>query len=217
MPRLLLCGVLAGPLLLAWVAPASARDAETASCRARLAGRRALADVELRGFFDADLLRLVRLGLAGRLEVELTVLRKRWFIVSASGARQRYRSVLTFDPAAQEFAIDGSAIGKELRDLTLERLSLPLEEPLSGAPLIRATARFEVVTESSLLQVAKWLAGGGRNADNRASGDAAPPDARSGRSDAGAEQAESTFSTFVFKSLMRDLARSATATCALER
>lgn len=70
--------------------------------------------------------------------------------------------------------------------------------PPEGPHRVRVAARLEVVTASSLLQVARWI--GGREKEK--------PE----------EDAEgSGFSGLLVKSLLQDLARSASGTCALER
>jgi len=63
---------------------------------------------------------------------------------------------------------------------------------------VRVTARLEVVTASSLLQLARFF--GGREKDKPADEGEAPG-----------------LSSLLAKSLLQDLARSATGSCALER
>ena len=60
---------------------AALADGPAATCSATSAGGRVLIDVELERFLDPDLLKLVRLGLEGNLQLELVLLRTRpfWF------------------------------------------------------------------------------------------------------------------------------------------
>lgn len=186
-------------MALALCSPALAapREAPQASCNARLAGRRVLVTATLESFFDADLLRLVRLGLAGRLDVDIALLRKRFMLFSEAEASQRYQAVVSYDDKSQEFRIDGRGVGSELRRVALDRMTLALRAPPAEGPQsIRVAARLDVVTASSLLQVARWI--GGREKG------------KEGEEDSG-------FSGLIVKSLLQDLARSASTTCALER
>lgn len=199
MARRSLCAAFALALLLGPPGLAAARDPPSALCSARLAGRRVIVNATLTGFFDADLLRLVRLGLAGRLDVEIALVRKRFLLFSEAEASERYQALVSYDDKSEEFRIDGRGVGSELSSLTLDRVALTLRAPPPGGPhRVRVAARLEVVTASSLLQVARWI--GGRAKEK--------PD----------EDAEgSGFSGLLVRSLLQDLARSATGTCALER
>ena len=188
-------------LLLALAAPATAatREPPSASCSARLAGRRVIVNAALAGLFDPELLRLVRLGLAGRLEVEIALQRKRLLMFSEALASERYQATLSYDETSQEFRIDGRGVGAELLSLTLDRVTLTLRAPPPEGPhSVRVTARLEVVTASSLLQLARFF--GGREKDKPADEGEAPG-----------------LSSLLVKSLLQDLARSATGSCALER
>jgi hypothetical protein len=155
----------------------------------------------LLGFFDPDLLRLIRLGMAGRLEVDVALQRKRFLVFSEAHASERYQATLSYDERAQEFRIDGRAVGAEPQSLTLDRVALTLRAPPpEGAQLVRVAARLEVVTASSLLQLARFF--GGRERDEAARD---------------AEGGGSGLSGLLVKSLLQDLARSASGSCTLER
>ena len=186
-------------LLLASATTAGAREPPAASCNARLAGRRVIVYATLDGFFDDDLLRLVRLGLAGRLDVEVALQRKRLLLFSEAQASERYRAIVSWDDKSQEFRIDGRGVGSELRNLALDRMMLSLRAPPPEGPhSVRVSARLEVVTAASLFQVVRWI--GGREKEKSA------------------EEAEgSGVSGLLVKSLLQDLARSASGSCALER
>jgi len=118
-------------LLLALAAPATAatREPPSASCSARLVGRRVIVNAALAGLFDPELLRLVRLGLAGRLEVEIALQRKRLLMFSEALASEHYQATLSYDERSQEFRIDGRGVGAELLSLTLDRVTLTLRAP----------------------------------------------------------------------------------------
>jgi len=190
-------------LVLAAAAPAlaAARDPPSVTCSARLAGHRVLVNSTLAGFFDPDLLRLVRLGMVGRLDVEVALQRKRFFLFAEAHASERYLATLSYDERAEEFRIDGRGVGGEPQSLTLDRVMLTLRaSPPAGAQSVRVAARLEVVTASSLLQLARFF--GGREKEKPA---AEPEGEGSG------------LSGLLVKSLLQDLARSASGTCALER
>ena len=185
-------------LLLSVPAHAAARDPPSVVCSARIVGRRVIVNATLNGFFDPELLRLVRLGLAGRLEVEVALQRKRFLMLSESLASHRYQAILSYDERSQEFRIDGRGVGNELQSLTLDRVTLNLRgaAPEPGHS-VRVSARLEVVTASSLLQLARFF--GGRERDK-------PPEPEEG----------SGVSRLLVKSLLLDLARSASGGCELE-
>jgi hypothetical protein len=178
-------------------ARAAARDPPSVSCNARLAGRRVIVNATLLGFFDPELLRLVRLGLAGRLEVEVALQRRRFLMLSESLASHRFQALLSHDEKSQEFRIDGRGVGAELQSLTLDRVTLNLRGAPEPGHSVRVSARLEVVTATSLLQLARFF--GGRERDK-----AAEP------------EEGSSVSRLLVKSLLQDLARSATGTCELE-
>ena len=60
-------------LALALLLLAGAAKAQEVACKAVLAGTRALVDATVHGLFDRELLRLVKLGVSGRLTVEASV------------------------------------------------------------------------------------------------------------------------------------------------
>jgi hypothetical protein len=158
-----------------------------------------IVNATLGGFFDAELLRLVRLGLAGRLEVDVALQRKRFLMLSESLASERFRATLSYDERSQEFRIDGRGVGNELKTLALDRVTLSLRAPPPEGPYtVRVDARLEVVTASSLLQLARFF--GGRERDQPAQSDE-----------------NSGLSGLLVKSLLQDLARSASGSCPLER
>src|SRR5690349_4473094 len=89
-------------LLAAAVAPARA----DVRCAAVRRGDRVLLDVRLERLFDRELLRLVRLGLAGRLRVRATLFRRRDYWFDDERAARTIESVVTFAPPGR-FLLDG--------------------------------------------------------------------------------------------------------------
>ncbi len=146
--------VAAGPRL-AWADPAVA-------CRAEATGPRAVLRIAVRDMFDQELLRLVQLGLVGRLRVQATLYRRRpvWFdakllevgrVLSVSFSRGDGVFMLEGQPVPNPNAI-------ELPDIVL---GSGWDDRAEGSELYAdVSARLEVITASSLGQVARWLVGG---------------------------------------------------------
>ena len=178
---LVLASVLCAPL---------AAQGSSASCRAVLAGTRALVGLTLEGLLDRDLLRLVRLGLAGSLSVEVTVVRKR-FLLGSRVARVSIDYQLRWLEDEQVLLLDGRPVRDPGR-LSLERIALELPDGLDPAALgVEARAELKVVTAQSLGDVARWIAGG-------KSGEASP------------------ISRNLLGAVADDLTRSAEASCAVK-
>ena len=139
-------------------APLAAR-ASSASCRAVLAGTRALVGLTLEGLLDRDLLRLVRLGLAGSLSIEVTVTRKR-FLLGSRVARVSLGFELRWLEDEQVLLLDGRRV-RDPEQLALERIALEVPGGLDPEALdVEARAELKVVTTQSLGDVARWIAGG---------------------------------------------------------
>lgn len=134
-----------------WAAPA-------ATCLAERAGGRALVQVSVHDLFDRELLRLVQLGLVGRVHVELTLYRRRHLWFDARRATASRDAVVTWSRAATSFALDGGRIADPQR-LALDTFSLrPDDEAIgAGAHYVEINVKLEVVTARSLGQMAKWL------------------------------------------------------------
>lgn len=167
---------------------AGAAKAQEVACKAVIAGTRALVDATVHGLFDRDLLRVVKLGVPGRLTVQAVVVRKRqlWFgRVVAVTAREL---PLSWSAERGVFELDGRALTDP--DLVpLERLALPVGD--AGDPRayeVEVTARLVVVTSSSLGRVADFLAG----------------------------ESESPLAKTVLGAVASDLTRSASGTCAAQ-
>ena len=135
-------------------------DEPGARCTATLTGRRVVVRPEAHAFLTEDLSRLLRLGLAGRLEVELTLLRRRklWFDARVDSAK--LTQVLSFTRG--EYLLDGRPLPSGAVTLELERTAWTLEqapEP-SEALVVQVNVRLQVVTAASLGKVASWLTQG---------------------------------------------------------
>lgn len=172
-------------LALALVLLAGAAKAQEVACKAVLAGTRALVDATIHGLLDKELLRLVKLGLSGRVVVEASAVRKRpfWFgrVVTAT-AREL---PLTWSEERGSFELDGRALA-DPEHVSLERIALPLGE--AGDPRayeVEVVTRLVVVTPGSLGHVAGFLAG----------------------------ESDSALARTVLGAVANDLTRTATTTC----
>jgi hypothetical protein len=111
------------------------------------------------GLLDRELLRIVKLGVSGRLTVEASVVRRRqlWFgHVVAATTRE---IPLTWSEERGAFELDGRAL-PDPEHISLERIVLSLGE--AGDPRayeVEVVTRLVVVTPGSLGRVAGLLAG----------------------------------------------------------
>ena len=151
-------------LAVALLLVAGAAKAQEVACKAVLAGTRALVDATVHGLLDRELLRLVKLGVAGRLTVEASVVRRQtlWFgRVVAATARE---IPLTWSEERGAFELDGRAL-PDPENVSLERIALSLGEADDPrAYQIEIVTRLTVVTRGSLGRVAGLLAGGSESA-----------------------------------------------------
>jgi hypothetical protein len=149
------------------LAPGAWAEEPRARCTATLSGRRVVVRPEAQAFLTPDLDRLLRLGLAGRLEVELTLLRRRklWFDEQVDSAK--LTQVLSFSKG--EYLLDGRALPPGAPVLELERTAWTLKEPpeLSDSFVVQVNVRLQVVTAASLGKVASWLTQGESAEDER--------------------------------------------------
>ena len=174
--------------------PSVARaDEARATCTATLSGRRVVVRPEARAFVSPELDRLVRLGMAGKLEVELTLLRRRalWFDARMDGAQ--VTQVLAFTRAG--YLLDGRPLADGVATLELERVAWTLDDrPEPGERfVVQVEVRLQVVTAASLGRVATWLTQG-------ASPGTEPED-------------RSALTGTLLRSVAEDLARGASASC----
>ena len=138
---------------------AGAAKAQEVACKAVLAGTRALVDATVHTLLDADLLRIVKLGVAGRLTVETTVVRKRQLLFGHVVSTTTRELPLTWSEERGVFELDGRALS-DPDHVTLERIALPLgerEDP--KAYEVEVVTRLVVVTQGSLGRVAGFLQG----------------------------------------------------------
>lgn len=131
------------------------------ACTATRSGRRVLVRPEALAFVPAELERLIRLGLAGRLEVTVTLSQRRRLWFDAQVGELKLTQVLAFS-REEGFVLDGRALPAGPAALELERVAWTLEEPPEeGARYeARVEVRLQVVTASSLGKVAEWLTRG---------------------------------------------------------
>jgi hypothetical protein len=161
LPRTLLSDLLFRPrrLAVALLLVAFASKAEEVACQAVLAGTRALIDATVHGLLDRELLRIVKLGVSGRLTVEATVVRRQklWFgRVVAAATREL---PLTWSEERGAFELDGLAL-PDPEHVSLPRIALSLGEADSPrAYEVEIVTRLVVVTPGSLGHVTGFLAG----------------------------------------------------------
>jgi hypothetical protein len=146
---------------LALVTPAAAAHAggPSARCQARRAGDRVLAAIELQQMLDAEMLRLLQLGMKGRLRVETSVVRRRFGLFEQQAGSATDELVLAAGPEGH-----GLLVGNRLQDdpkakVSLERVAvrLPEDERPDQSLTFRVTVRLRVVTVASLSKVAAWV------------------------------------------------------------
>jgi hypothetical protein len=175
-------------LALALLLLAGAAKAQEVACKAVLAGTRALVDATIHGLLDRELLRIVKLGVSGRLTVEASVVRRRqlWFgRVVAATTREL---PLTWSEERGAFELDGRAL-PDPEHVPLERIVLALGE--AGDPRayeVEVVTRLVVVTPGSLGRVAGLLAG----------------------------ESDSALSRTLLGAIANDLTRSANGTCPVQ-
>ncbi|WP_224361105.1 DUF4390 domain-containing protein [Hyalangium versicolor] len=142
------------------LAPEAGAEEARAQCTATLSGRRVVVRPEAHAFLTSELDRLLRLGLAGKLEVELTLLRRRklWFDDQVDSAR--LTQVLSYTQGT--YLLDGRPLLSGATALELERTAWTLEQPPESGDtfVVRLSVRLQVVTASSLGKVASWLTQG---------------------------------------------------------
>ncbi|WNG34040.1 hypothetical protein F0U61_10615 [Archangium violaceum] len=141
---------------------ARAEEAPRVTCSATRVGRRVVVRPEALALVAPELERLIRLGLAGRLEVELTLLRHRPLWFSSRVDATKLTQVLAYSAKAGGWMLDGRPLASGPETLELERVAWTLdEEPEETAALVvEVGVRLQVVTAASLGKVAQWLTQG---------------------------------------------------------
>ena len=138
---------------------AGAAKAQEVACKAVLAGTRALVDATIHGLFDRELLRIVKLGLSGRLTVEASVVRRRQLWFGRVVAARTFELPLTWSEDRGVFELDGHAL-PDPEHVSLERIPLSLGEADDPrAYQVEVVTRLVVVTTGSLGRVAHLLEG----------------------------------------------------------
>jgi len=187
------------------VTPAAVLAQPGLVCHAERAGERAWVAVTLTELLDAELLRLMSLGMPGRLRLELAIYRRRGFWFDALVAQETRVVNLAWSRPANSLLLDGLRAA-EPRRLELPPTTLrPRAGPLPAAGhYVTVSARLEVVTAASLGAVARWLVspprGEGEDAQNGGQG----------RAPAGRA---SLMSRVLVEHLAADLARTASGQC----
>ncbi|MFP2911970.1 hypothetical protein ACLESD_44500 [Pyxidicoccus sp. 3LFB2] len=174
---------------------AFAEEEPRATCSATLSGRRVVARPEALAFVSPELDRLVRLGMVGRLEVEVTLWKRRalWFNTRVDGTR--LTQMLAFTRGG--YVLDGRPLPEGPGALGLERVAWTLEErPEAGDRfVVQVEVRLHVVTAASLGRVASWL-----TQEKNAQGDEG-----------------SSLTSTVLRSVAEDLSRGASGRCEATR
>jgi hypothetical protein len=151
-------------LLSAGSAFADGPRSPLARCSALLANGRALVDVAAEHLFSDDLVRLVRLGMTGRLEVQVTLIRRQPFWFDAVVLEERRELQVTALAQGGGLVLDGSRVLRDVDRLELDRLVLrPRPEVLPEEVdryQVEVKLRFQVITAASLRRVARWIASG---------------------------------------------------------
>ena len=161
MKRLLLVAALA-------ITAGSALAGPAVRCDAVQQGKRTLATVQVQRFFDRELLRLIRLGLAGRIRITLVLIRRRalWFDDEVMDV-QRVVAV-TWDKQRRVYLLDGAIVDPAALDaLVIDRVSFGRRDAnTAGSHYVEVNVQLEVVTASSLLAAGRWLTGRNTDADD---------------------------------------------------
>jgi hypothetical protein len=155
--------LLAVPLIAALASSARAG----VRCTAVRRGDRVILAIRLERMFDRELLRLVRLGLAGKLRIQATLYRRRPYWFDDDLATRTIAAVVTH-LRPDRWLLDG---GREVDPgaVELPALSLGVGTVAAGGHYVRLTARLQVVTTASLGRAASWLTrGGGQAVSSRA-------------------------------------------------
>jgi len=176
-------------LAVALLLLAGAAKAQEVACKAVLAGTRALVDAAVHRLLDRDLLRIVKLGVPGKLTVETSVMRRRQLWFGRVVATKRLELPLRWSEERGVFELDGKALA-DPEHATLERVIVSLGEAEDPrAYEVEVATQLVVVTSGSLGRVADFLAG----------------------------ESDSALARTLLGAIANDLTRSASAKCPVER
>jgi hypothetical protein len=158
-------------------------------------GRRVSVRPEALALVAPELERLMRLGLAGRLEVELRLLRDRPLWFSEQMEATRLTQVLAYSAKQGGWVLDGRPLAAAGM-LELERVAWVLEEEPEAAAAftVQVGVRLQVVTTTSLGKVATWLTQGEKT-----------------------EAERSALTRRLLRTVAEDLTRGAEGRCAVQR
>jgi hypothetical protein len=136
-------------------------------CDAVQQGKRTLATVQVAQFFDKELLRLIRLGLEGRLKLTLVLVKRRSMWFDDDVMRLNRTSVVSWDKKKRTYLLDGVPLAATALDaLLLDRIALGRRDTnTAGSHYVEVDAELQVVTVSSMMAAAKWVTGGGDDGD----------------------------------------------------
>lgn len=177
-------------------------------CRGDAAGHRVLLRVSLADLFDQELLRLVQLGLVGRLRVKATLYRRRAVWFDARLVEVSRELAVSWSREEETFTVAGQPVEQLNRlDLPEMVLSSAVEEDRNPGELYAdVSARLEVITASSLGQVARWLVRGSRRGPGS-----------SGQAPERAESGSPVVPRALVEYLAADFARTTSARCPVRR
>ena len=176
-------------LAVALLLLAGAAKAQEVACKAVLAGTRALVDATVHRLLDRDLLRIVKLGVPGKLTVETSVMRRRQLWFGRVVATKKLELPLRWSEERGVFELDGKALA-DPEHATLERVIVSLGEAEDPrAYEVEVATQLVVVTSGSLGRVADFLAG----------------------------ESDSALARTLLGAIANDLTRSASAKCPVER
>jgi hypothetical protein len=135
-------------LLLA--APIARAERPRLRCEAVQLGRRTVARADLMRFFDGEMLRLVRLGLEGRVRLDIRLMRSRtaWFDDVVGSFSQDL--AVTWDGERRRYLLNGVAVHPSSLDpLEIDRIPLGRRDRDDDL-YVEVSAKLQVVTFSSL-------------------------------------------------------------------
>ena len=184
--------LLAAGLLFLSGAAQGATD-PSGGCRAVPSGRAVAVHAQLDDLIPGELLRLISLGLAGNLHVEIDLVKRRPLWLPLRVARQTLDLVITRDARGDGFLLDGEQRLPDPARLRLPRILLPVEGDPAGLEA-QLRVQLRVITPSSLGKMATWVAGGG-----------------------GKEEERSALSAGLLSLIADELARSVEVSCAVAR
>jgi hypothetical protein len=150
--------VAAACVALAWAGLSFAQDPQV-RCTASVAGGRVVVEVDLLGFLDPELLKLIRLGLEGRLSLDVAVVKRRRFWFDAPVDTQSHLATFSYARSTGRLLVDGRRTVDNPAVVSLERVALRVGRDPDETYGVEVTARLQVITASSLDNLAGWISG----------------------------------------------------------